>query len=238
MSWDWTYNTYIVVFFSLNGRRVRDARSGAEDKGEELRKGFSGESLKSGFVFGVAGGEKVLGLGSTEPVAEAILIDGGDTGIVDLRCEGGGEASSTSPEFWRRRYSSGATGGDESAVERVFIVTDEAFWELPVSPVPFTAFDFESPSQKASSSLTFWGWVFLRFLMLPASSSSSLSSITRSSLSLSHEPLDRPRPRFRYVLGGVGKDAVEAERLRELRICGIDTGEESSIELIKDFFFV
>ena len=169
--------------------------------------GLFGESKRARFV-----AERVRG------------VEGGDVACgvttATFLCDGGGETGATSicACACKRRYRSGA-------LDDVSFFVDE----LEATPV------LKSPSQNASSfaSAAFVSPI-LRFLFnapldSPSLSSSSLLNTTFSSLSLSQDPLDLPLACLRCVLGGVGNDAVDADRFRGLGIEGNATGDESSI---------
>jgi hypothetical protein len=104
--------------------------------------------------------------------------------------------------------------------------------ELPAFALEPFSIELVAFIQKASSSASFTSLVrlFLCTLVSPSESASSLSlAELPMSVSLSEEALERPFFRVRCVLGGVGSDAVDAERLSGLGIGGNATGEESSI---------
>jgi hypothetical protein len=104
--------------------------------------------------------------------------------------------------------------------------------ELPAFDLELFSVELDAFIQNASSSASFTSLVrrFLCALMISAESPTSLSLPELSkSVSLSLEALERPFFRFRCVLGGVGSDAVDAERLSGLEIGGNATGEESNI---------
>lgn len=185
----------------------------------DARKGLLGES-RSGF--GVVGGD---GVTTTALLVVAI------TGIVVafLRCEGGGETgAASSVELCRckRRYRRGA--GEVNLAG--FGAEDEddgaAAEDFPLA--------LDGPIQNASSSSSGIVASPVRRFLFPTtrfSASSPPSLAVLSPESLSHEPLERPVLRLWWVRGGVGRDAVEAERFNGRGMGGNATGDESSMAL-------
>ena len=104
--------------------------------------------------------------------------------------------------------------------------------ELPACVLELFRFELDAFIQNASSSASSTLLVrrFLCTLMISGESDTSLSlAELPKSVSLSQEPLERPFFRFRCVLGGVGSDAVDAERLSGLEMGGNATVDESNI---------
>jgi hypothetical protein len=110
--------------------------------------------------------------------------------------------------------------------------------KLPAFALAPFRIELDAFIQNASSSASFTSLVrrFLRALVISSESTASLSFVKLpKSVSLSEEALERPFFRFLCVLGGVGSDAVDAERLSGLEIGGKATGEESSIARVTEF---
>jgi hypothetical protein len=101
----------------------------------------------------------------------------------------------------------------------------------PALAVELFGIELDALIQNASSSASFTSLVrrFLCALTADSPASLSLAELPKSVSSLSLEALEPPFLRFLCVLGGVGSEAVDAERLRGLGIWGKATGDESSI---------
>ena len=177
---------------------------------------------------GVLGGDTGCIIGS----AAAAEDSGTPTGEVakgcswGLRWDGGGDVNpllaSGCDCFIGLRYNNGAAAADDRSTTSVpssLSISERYSWSRSFW---HCVSDFGSANQNASSSSPFER-LRLRFLRDRWDWASSLSLLEstepwfpKSSLSESQSPREHPLLHLLYVLGGVGSEAVEAERFRTL----------------------